>query len=51
MRVHFGAGYRLYFTRTETTIYFMLCGGDKSTQKKDIVRAKTMARELKKDRP
>jgi putative addiction module killer protein len=46
MRVHVGAGYRLYFVRTGATVYVMLAGGDKSTQSRDIVAAKAMAREL-----
>ena len=46
MRIHFGPGYRIYFVRTGTTIYVLLVGGDKSTQKQDIARAKKMAREL-----
>ncbi len=50
MRVHAGPGYRIYFVRTETTIYVLLCGGDKSTQKRDISRALKMARELKETR-
>jgi putative addiction module killer protein len=47
MRIHFGPGYRVYFARTGTTIYVLLTGGDKSSQKQDIARAKKMARELK----
>lgn len=47
MKIHVGAGYRVYYTRTGQTVYFLLAGGDKSTQKKDIARAKKMARELK----
>jgi putative addiction module killer protein len=47
MRIHVGAGYRVYYTRRGATVYVLLCGGDKSTQKKDIARAKIMARELK----
>lgn len=43
MRVHVGPGYRVYFIRTERTVYLLLTGGDKSTQSKDIARAKTMA--------
>src|SRR6202049_2459739 len=47
MRIHFGPGYRVYFVRTGTTFYVLLAGGDKSSQKQDIARAKNMARELK----
>jgi putative addiction module killer protein len=46
MRIHFGPGYRVYFTRHGTFVYVLLIGGDKSTQKRDIKRALTMAREL-----
>ena len=47
MRVHFGPGYRVYFTRSGQTVYVLLCGGDKSSQRRDIERAKAMARDLK----
>ena len=47
MRVHFGPGYRLYFTRRGKVIYLLLCGGDKSSQKRDIKRAKAMLAVLK----
>jgi putative addiction module killer protein len=47
MRIHIGPGYRVYFVRSGTTIYVLLVGGDKSTQKQDVARAKKMARELK----
>lgn len=46
MRVHHGPGYRVYYKQTERTIVVILCGGDKSTQDKDIKRAKEMAAEL-----
>jgi putative addiction module killer protein len=46
MRVPHGPGYRVYFKQTEKTIVVLLCGGDKSTQQKDIKRAKEMAAEL-----
>ena len=46
MRVHIGPGYRVYYTRTGTTVYVLLVGGDKSTQKADIARATRMAGEL-----
>jgi putative addiction module killer protein len=46
MRIHHGPGYRVYFTRRGEVIYLLLIGGDKSTQAKDITRAKTMLRTL-----
>lgn len=39
LRVHYGPGYRLYCTRQGETIIFLLAGGDKSSQSKDIARA------------
>ena len=51
MRVHIGPGYRLYFMRKGRTVYLLLTGGDKSTQSKDIARAKAMARAIGKDKP
>jgi putative addiction module killer protein len=46
MRVPHGPGYRVYFKQTGRTIALLLCGGDKTTQVKDIKRAKEMAAEL-----
>jgi len=46
MRVDFGPGYRLYFTRRGNIVVVLLCGGDKSTQKRDIDRAQRIATEL-----
>jgi putative addiction module killer protein len=51
LRIHVGPGYRVYFVRMETTAYVLLVGGDKSSQKQDIARAKQMARELKETKP
>lgn len=47
MRIHAGPGYRVYFTRRERTVYLLLCGGDKSTQQKDIRKAKELLLQLK----
>ena len=49
MRIHFGPGYRVYFTRRGETFYLLLLGGDKASQKRDIKRAIEMARALDKE--
>lgn len=46
MRIDVGAGYRVYFIRRQAIVILVLCGGDKTTQAKDISRAKVMARQL-----
>jgi putative addiction module killer protein len=46
MRIHLSPGYRIYFTRRGATIYLLLLGGDKSSQRRDIKRAIAMARDL-----
>ena len=47
MRIDFGPGYRVYFTRRGALTVILLCGGDKSTQDKDIAQAKTIAAQWK----
>lgn len=39
LRIDYNSGYRIYFGQVGTTIILLLCGGDKSTQKKDILKA------------
>jgi putative addiction module killer protein len=46
MRVDFGPGYRIYFTRRGERIILLLCGGDKSSQRRDIKRAVALAADL-----
>jgi putative addiction module killer protein len=46
MRVAFGPGYRLYFTRRQNILIVMLAGGDKSTQSRDIKRAQKLLKQL-----
>jgi putative addiction module killer protein len=46
LRIHYGPGYRVYFTRVGPTIVLLLIGGDKRTQHRDIARAIDMARSL-----
>jgi putative addiction module killer protein len=47
LRIHFGPGYRLYFTKHQNSMVVLLCGGDKSTQRKDINKAVLYRRLLK----
>lgn len=46
MRITYGPGYRVYFVQDGDTIVILLCGGDKSSQSRDIAEAKQMAKEL-----
>lgn len=45
LRIDHGPGYRIYFLKRGSTIIILLCGGDKSTQAKDIETAKRLAEE------
>lgn len=45
LRIHYGPGYRVYFQQRGDTIIVLLCGGDKSTQGRDIKTAKRLADE------
>lgn len=47
MRVDVGKGYRVYFKEKGGKIIILLVGGDKSTQQKDIKKAKEMWAKLK----
>jgi putative addiction module killer protein len=46
MRIDYGPGYRLYFTRRGKTVVILLCGGDKRSQSKDIKAAQRIATEV-----
>jgi len=45
LRIHFGPGYRVYFRKRGSTVIVLLCGGNKSSQAKDIKAAKRLAKE------
>jgi putative addiction module killer protein len=45
LRWHIGPGYRVYFTRRGEHIVLLLAGGDKSSQARDIAKAKALAKE------
>jgi putative addiction module killer protein len=46
LRIHFGRGFRIYFKRHGDVFIILLCGGDKSSQDRDIKLAKRLAKEL-----
>jgi len=46
MRINYGPGYRIYYKDTGQEIIILLCGGDKSTQQADIIRAREIAKEV-----
>ena len=43
LRIHYGPGYRVYFQQRGNALVVLLCGGDKSTQSRDIETAKRLA--------
>lgn len=43
LRIHFGAGWRVYFAQRGTQVIVLLAGGSKRTQKRNIKHAKTLA--------
>lgn len=45
LRIHYGPGYRVYFCKRGQDIIILLCGGDKSSQVRDIAKAKNLATE------
>jgi len=45
LKIDYGPGYRLYYTKKNDVVILLLIGGDKSTQQKDIEKAKRLAKE------
>lgn len=47
LRLFFGAGYRVYYTIEDNVLVILFTGGDKSTQTKDIEKAKAYLQDYK----
>jgi len=47
LRIHYGPGYRIYFTEQAGTILLLILGGSKRTQKQDIKKAKEFWNEFR----
>ncbi|MBP1151344.1 MULTISPECIES: type II toxin-antitoxin system RelE/ParE family toxin [unclassified Methylocaldum] len=47
MRINYGPGYRVYFMQRGPVVVVLLCGGDKSSQDRDIACAKVIAAQWK----
>ncbi len=45
-RITYGPGYRLYFVQEGDRLIILLCGGNKSSQRRDIEQAKTLAKQI-----
>ncbi|WP_406711217.1 hypothetical protein QEV68_04785 [Trueperella pyogenes] len=46
MRIHVGPGYRIYYMSRGNQLMLLVIGGDKSTQQRDITKAKHLATEI-----
>ena len=49
LRLNYGPGYRIYYTRRSGVVVLLLCGGNKSSQSRDILRARKVLNEIRKE--
>jgi putative addiction module killer protein len=49
LRIDYGPGYRVYYLREGNKLILLLCGGDKSSQDRDIKEAQGIAKDWKND--
>ena len=47
LRMHYGPGFRVYYTRKSGLVVLLLCGGEKSSQSRDIAHARRIMTELR----
>jgi putative addiction module killer protein len=47
LKIDYGPGYRVYFVQKGKTVFILLCGGDKSSQTKDVKAARKMANDVR----
>ena len=45
IRIDYGPGYRIYYLRPHAATVVLLCGGDKDSQQRDILRAQRIAQD------
>lgn len=48
LKINYAKGYRVYFKESDEKIIILLMGGDKSTQQRDIEKAKEILKRIKK---
>jgi len=49
LRIDYGAGYRVYYIEIKKKIIVLLCGGDKTNQQEDIIKARKISRQYEEE--